>query len=198
MFKLVCFSYYVVGISSIQRWATMKKNQNVPGTPNTYNLKSSKNVPKKITYRVDNTNKMTKNAIEYLTDQVATKYIIKYPELDSNNTQLNSSVLCDHDYVLPSWMNYDGVAVPSYNLKKIISRCEWLFKKLTKKSIPKGPNFVKQLSSKMFKRMMINKKYKPVILTYVRQRMIIHTNYMISLNRNKQRKSRLKLQRLLN
>lgn len=154
-------------------------NRNIHDVPGTINLnchgsKSSKNVSKTFSYKITNRNEMTKDA---LAGWVATKYRTKYPKLDSNNTQQNISMLSDHNYVLPSWINhlsYDGLAVSSYNFKKIISRCEWLFKKLTKQfpnSVPKGPNFVKQLSSKMFRRMMIDKKYKPVIQTYVRQRL---------------------------
>jgi len=106
-----------------------------------------------------------------------------------------------HDYSLPSWINhlsYGGLIVPSNKFKTLILRTEWLFKKFTKNQIPKTNNVVKQLTKKILKRMIVDEKYKVVIQTYIKQRILIRMKYfnsnMISLN--KVRKSRARLQRL--
>lgn len=150
----------------------------------------------------NNSNEMSKDAIEYLTGWVAKKYRFKYPEIGSTTTELMKSKMSScHDYSLPSWINhlsYGGLIVPSNKFKKIVLKTEWLFKKFTKNQIPKTNNVVKQLTKNFLKRMIVNEKYKVVIQTYIKQRILIRMKYfnsnMISLN--KVRKSRARLQRL--
>lgn len=106
-----------------------------------------------------------------------------------------------HDYTLSTWvqhLSYGGLIVPSIDFKKLILRCEKLFIKLTKGQIPKGRYIVKQLTNKIYNRVITEQKYKTIIQTYIKQRIIIRMKY---LNQNliymqKIKKSKIKLQRL--
>jgi len=64
--------------------------------------------------------------------------------------------------------------------------------------IPKTPNVVNRLTRMIYKRMITDEKYKPVIKTYVKQRIFIRIKF---LNQNmismcKIKRSKLKLQKL--
>lgn len=141
---------------------------------------------------------MTNDAIEYLIGWVAKKFRSKFSELGSITTVIGKSV---HDYSLPTWVNrlsYGGLIVSSSNFKKLILRCEQLFIKFTKGQIPKGCYVVKQLTNKIYNRVITDEKYKIVIQAYIKQRVIIRMKYF---NQNliamqKIKKSKMRLQRL--
>lgn len=54
---------------------------------------------------------------------------------------------------------------------------ERLFNKFTKHLIPKGTNVVTKLLNKIYSRISIEEKFKRVIRTYIKQRIIIHMKY---------------------
>lgn len=144
-----------------------------------------------------NSEEMTEDAIEYLAGWVAKKYKQKFPELGSTTTTFNSSNVRDHNYLLPSWiehLSYGGLTMPSISFKNQISRVERIFKKITLQKIPKGPCVVKCLATKIIKRMNIEEKYKPVIHTYVKQRIFIRMKYLNHHQKNLIAKKRAKLQ----
>lgn len=148
-----------------------------------------------------NSNEMSEDAIEYLAGWVARKYKQKFPELGSITTTFNSSNISDHNYLLPSWiehLSYGGLTMPSISFKKQILRVERIFNKITQQKIPKGPGVIKQLTTKIINRMDIEDKYKPVIHTYVKQRIIIrmkYSNYHQKILMTK-RRAKLQLKRL--
>ncbi|CAI6371569.1 unnamed protein product [Macrosiphum euphorbiae] len=141
---------------------------------------------------------MTKDAVEYLIGWVAKKYRKKYPELGSTTYVLGNTC---HDYTLPTWvqhLSYGGLIVPSSNFKNLILRCEKLFIKFTKGQIPTGRYIVKQLTNKIYNRVITDDKNKILIQTYIKQRIIIRMKYF---NQNltsmqKIKKSKMRLQRL--
>ncbi|KAF0722042.1 THAP domain-containing protein 1-like [Aphis craccivora] len=126
----------------------------------------------------------------------------QFPELGSTTTQYNAAQNENgHDYTMPSWINhlfYGGLIVPSYNFRTHIFRIERLLNKITKQQILKGPKVVKNLSKKIIERMEIEEKYKPVVQTYVKQRILIRMKYLNQNTNilNKKRKAKLQLQRL--
>lgn len=55
----------------------------------------------------------------------------------------NFQIAKEHDYFIQYMLNnlsYDGIIIPSNNLRQMILGVERLFKKLTNKSISKTPN----------------------------------------------------------
>lgn len=148
-----------------------------------------------------NSDEMTEDATEYLAGWVAKKYKDKFPELGITTTKFNNSNVSDHNYLLPSWiehLSYGGLTMPSLSFKKQISRVERIFKKITQQKIPKGPGVVKQLATKIINRMNIEDKYKPVIHTYVKQRIFIRMKYSNHHQKNliAKRRATLQLKRL--
>ncbi|KAL4152818.1 hypothetical protein QTP88_000651 [Uroleucon formosanum] len=149
-------------------------------------------------------NEMTQDAIEYLAGWIAKKYRMKFPELGCTTTQLNTSRVNDHNYQLSTWtehLSYGGLIVPSNYFKTKIFRIEKLFKKITKRQIPKGPRVVKQLTQKIFNRMDFDEKYYPVIQAYVKQRIFIRMKYTTKnqktlIAKRKAKSQLLKLQKL--
>lgn len=146
-------------------------------------------------------NEMQENAIEYLAGWIAKKYRLQFPELGSTTTQCDSVQKQGHDYTIPTWVNhlsYGGLIVPSLEFKNTTLRIERLFNKITKYKIPKGAGVLKLLTKKILRRMVIEEKYKPVIASYIKQRLFIrmkHLNQHANSLVNK-RKAKLQLQRL--
>jgi len=149
-------------------------------------------------------NEMTQDAIEYLAGWIAKKYRMKFPELGCTTTQLNTSRVNDHNYQLSTWtehLSYGGLIVPSNYFKTKIFRIEKLFRKITKRQIPKGQRVVKQLTQKIFNRMDFDEKYYPVIQAYVKQRIFIRMKYTTKnqktlIAKRKAKSQLLKLQKL--
>uniref|UniRef100_A0A2H8TYU1 Transposable element P transposase n=1 Tax=Melanaphis sacchari TaxID=742174 RepID=A0A2H8TYU1_9HEMI len=143
-------------------------------------------------FTITNKDEMELDAIEFLAGWVALKYKSKIPEIGCM-TVFNES----NKDMIPSWMNhlsYNGLMIPSNDFKKIISRVEWLFNKFTKHQIPKGSNVVAKLTSKIFSRMSIEKKFKGAIQIYIKQRIIIrmkYSNYRIQLKKQKKKIQKL-------
>ncbi|CAI6355295.1 unnamed protein product [Macrosiphum euphorbiae] len=135
-----------------------------------------------------NKNEMEVEAIEYLAGWVALKYKSTIPEIGYKSKNLTCQ-----KYIMPSWINhlsYGKLIIPSDELKKIIFRVERLFNKFTKYQVPKGSNVVAKLTNKIFSRMSVEKKFKPVIETYIKQRIIIrmkYSNYHIQLLKQKKK-----------
>ncbi|KAF0757452.1 THAP domain-containing protein 1-like [Aphis craccivora] len=131
----------------------------------------------------------------------AKKYRQQFPELGCTTTVSNKFNIGEHDYLLPlliDYLSYGGLIVPSYNFKAHIFRAERIFKKITKQKIPKGTGVVKQLLNKIMNRMSIEEKYRPVLHTFVKQRIFIRMKYA---NKHQQtlaakRKASLQLKKL--
>lgn len=83
------------------------------------------------------------------------------------------------------------------NLKKNIFRVERLFNKITKQLIPKGKGVVKLLSDKIFNRMDMAQMHRPIIQSYVKQRLLIRMKFFNqhseTLSKNRKAKAKLKL-----
>jgi len=82
-----------------------------------------------------------------------------------------------------------------------VFRIEKLFRKFTKRKIPKGPSVVKQLTQKIINRIEIEEKYYPVIQAYVKQRIFIRMKYITKnhqalIAKKKARTQLLRLQKL--
>uniref|UniRef100_A0A2S2PDA3 Uncharacterized protein n=1 Tax=Schizaphis graminum TaxID=13262 RepID=A0A2S2PDA3_SCHGA len=107
--------------------------------------------------------------------------INKFPELGSNtSTSTYDKSSHEHNYSMPSWINhlsYGGLIIPSDNFKTNIFRIERLFKKITKKQIPKGVGVVKNLTKKIISRMDIENKYNIVIQLYIKQGILIRMKH---------------------
>lgn len=143
---------------------------------------------------IDDKYEMEEDATEYLAGWVAKKYKIQFPELGSITTKCNLERPLEHDYHL----SYGGLIAPSQDFKNQIIRIERLLKKITKNQIPKRPGVVKYLTNKIIRQMEIEEKYKPVIQTYIKQRVFIrmrylnqHSNLLI-----KKRKAKAQLQKM--
>jgi len=95
-------------------------------------------------------------------------------------------------------LSYGGLIIPSNFFKEIIFRTEWLFNKFTKYQVPKGSNVVTKLSNTIYSRMSVEKKFKKVIRTYIKQRIIIRTKYFNYNNQSlkQKRKSKIQFQKL--
>ncbi|XP_016662906.1 uncharacterized protein LOC107884708 isoform X2 [Acyrthosiphon pisum] len=123
-----------------------------------------------------NKNEMEVEAVEYLAGWLALKYKSTIPEIG-----YKSKNLTHQKFTMPSWINhlsYSKLIIPSDDLKKIILRVERLFNKFTKYQVLKGSNVVAKLTNKIFSRMSVEKKFKPVIQTYIKQRIIIRMKYL--------------------
>jgi len=88
--------------------------------------------------------------------------------------------------------------VSSNNLKNTFLELKEFLKKMTKQKIPKKPGVVEQILHKIMNGMDIEEKYRPIIHTFVRQRIFIRMKYA---NKNHQtlvtkRKPKLQLQKL--
>jgi hypothetical protein len=121
------------------------------------------------------------DAIEYLAGWVVKKYNLQFPELGLTTTQCNLEYLQEHDYRIPTSihnLSYGSLIVPSQDFKNKINRIEWLIKKITKNQISKRPGVVKYLINKITHQMDIEEKYKPVIETYIKQRIFIGMRYL--------------------
>lgn len=150
---------------------------------------------------IDDKYEMEEDATEYLAGWVAKKYKIQFPELGSTTTKCNLERPLEHDYQIPTWihhLSYGGLIAPSQDFKNQVIRIERLFKKITKNQIPKRPGVVKYLTNKIIRQMEIEEKYKPVIQTYIKQRVFIrmrylnqHSNLLI-----KKRKAKAQLQKM--
>lgn len=144
---------------------------------------------------------MEEDAIEYLAGWVAKKYKLQFPELGSTTTQCNLELTQEHDYQTPTWihhLSYGGLIVPNQDFKNKVIRIERLFKKITKNQIPKRLGVVRYLTNKIFRHMEIEEKYKPVIQTYIKQRIFIRMRYMNQHSNllKKKRKAKAQLQKL--
>lgn len=150
---------------------------------------------------IDNKYEMEEDATEYLAGWVAKKYKIQFPELGLTTTKCNLEIPLEHDYQIPTWihhLSYGGLIAPSQDFKNQVIRIERLFKKITKNQIPKRLGVVKYLTNKIIRQMEIEEKYKPVIQTYIKQRVFIrmrylnqHSNLLI-----KKRKAKAQLQKM--
>jgi len=150
---------------------------------------------------IDNKYEMEEDATEYLAGWVAKKFKIQFPELGSTTTKCNLESPLEHDYQIPTWihhLSYGGLIAPSQDFKNKVIRIERLFKKITKNQIPKRLGVVKYLTNKIIRQMEIEEKYKPVIQTYIKQRVFIrmrylnqHSNLLI-----KKRKAKAQLQKM--
>ncbi|KAF0759977.1 THAP-type domain-containing protein [Aphis craccivora] len=139
------------------------------------------------------THTASENESEIKTGWVAKKYRSTIPEIGCTTTEFNKTkTLPGHDYMIPSWINhlsYGGLIIPSDYFKKIIFRAEQLFNKFTKYQVPKGSNLMWSP---------VEEKFKKVILTYIKQRIIIlmkYFNYNNQLLKQK-RKTKIKFQQL--
>ena len=69
---------------------------------------------------------------------------------------------------------------------------------MTKQLIPKGSGVVKKLTDRIFKRTEIEQKYKPVIQSYVKQRLLIRMKYFnqLAVSLAKKRRAKAQLSRI--
>jgi len=53
-----------------------------------------------------NNSEMTNDAVEYLAGWISKKHKLKFPEIGSITAAKKSRATIEHDYVIPSWINY--------------------------------------------------------------------------------------------
>jgi len=117
---------------------------------------------------------------------------------DGDDSNINEITEDTKEY-LAGWMAKKyGQQFPELGCTKTVLIINIIIKKNTKQKVPKGPGVVKQLLNKIMNRMNIEAKYRPVIHTFVRQRIFIQMKYA---NKHQQtiaakRKANLQLKKL--
>lgn len=194
---LVATAFKQAGINVKGEFQILENQQNITIDSETDTASENESQVKELR----NNNEMTNDAVEYLAGWVAKKHKSTFPEISSTTTATKSRALNDHDYLIPSWishLSYGGLTTPSKSFKTNIFRVERLFQKNTKKLLPRGSGIVKRLTEKIFNRTEIAQKYKPVILSYIKQRLLIRMKYFNqrAASLAKKRKAKAQLRRL--